>query len=362
MDALLTNIIRHGLDAKASDWHFQCGQPLALSVFGEIQKVPQFIITAELIRGLLDLHTPGSLRAQFLESTGRALDTSDRILGESFRCHFEWETTEAGQSALNATLRHIPSHTPSMDDLGLPAGFQNLVKNPPPNGLIVVSGATGSGKTTTLAAAIHHINQTCAKKIVTLEAPVEYFHRPIRCQIVHRSVGVDVPTFKVGIEQVLRAKPNIILVGEMRDVDTISAALSAAETGHLVFGTLHTNSAASAIHRILDAVSEGSREQCRAQLAQSLKAILCQRLAPRAGGGLIGVYEFMANTPAISSQIKENKIGQIRGTISTGQQHQMHTMNQSLKRLLHEKKITRESALELSDNRTELDAELRGVL
>jgi twitching motility protein PilT len=360
MNSTLAEIVRLGLSAKASDWHLQRGQPLALTVYGEIQKVSDFVVTEELIGVLLADHTPEVLRNRFLAAPEHALDASDRLGGENFRLHFEAETTYEGRTALTATLRHIPSIMPSMDDLGLPVGFQNLVKNPPPNGLIIVSGATGSGKSTTLAAAMHHINQHCAKKIITLEAPIEYFHRPLRCQIVHRSVGIDVPSFKAGIEQILRAKPNIILVGEMRDLDTISAALSAAETGHLVFGTLHTNNAPSAINRVLDVVPEGSRDQYRSQLAQGLKAILCQRLAPRVGGGLVAAYEFMANTPAISSQIRENKIGQLRGTISTGQQHHMHTMNQSLKRLVNEKRITRETALEFSDNRLELEADLRG--
>lgn len=363
--SFIPKVITYGLSKFASDWHFTAGEPLALRISGAMSKCdgldghPDFRISAKEIRELLSNHTPEAARLAFESEAGQHLDVSDVIVGERFRLHFEWVTGIAGTRQAAAVLRHIPGDLPQMESLGLPFGYQKLIQSPPPHGLILVTGTSGSGKTTTLAASINYLNQHFADKITTLEAPVEFFHRSKKSLVVHRSVGVDVPTFQKGIEAAMRSDPDIILVGEMRDLDTISAALSAAETGHLVFASLHTNNAPGALSRIFDAVPEGTRDQYRAMLSTSLRAVLAQRLVPKIGGGRTGVFEYMANTPAVASQIRENKIGQLRGTIKTGKEHYMVSLDQSLKRLVMEKKITRDTALEFADNRSELEQDLR---
>ena len=357
--------IIHGLSKKASDWHFTSGEPLSLRISGEMCKCdgtdghPDLKVNGKEIDELMVGHTPEAERSAFEAGQGQHLDVSDIIEGERFRLHFEWVTSMSGLRQAAAVLRHIPNALPLMENSGLPFGYEKLIQSPPPHGLILVTGASGSGKTTTLAASINYLNQHFANKIYTLEAPVEFFHRSQKSLVIHRSVGADVPTFQKGIEAAMRSDPDIILVGEMRDLDTISATLSAAETGHLVFASLHTNNAPGALSRILDAAPEGTRDQYRAMLATSLRAVLAQRLVPKIGGGRTGVFEYMVNTPAVASQIRENKIGQLRGTIKSGKEHHMVSLDQSLKRLVIEKKITRETALEFADNRPELEQDLR---
>lgn len=363
----IAELIRHGLERRASDWHFLAGEPLTLRIGGLMHRCDgcdgqaPLQVTDSAIEELLHQHVAGKFCERFLREEGEHLDTSDEILGERFRLHFEWTTAAQGGRRPLAVLRHIPKEPPLMENLGLPVGWIRLMQELPPHGLILVTGASGAGKSTTLAASINFINHCIAGKITTLEAPVEFFHKSAKSMIVHRSVGVDVPCFRQGIEAAMRSDPDIIVVGEMRDLDTISAALSAAETGHLVFASLHTNTAPGALSRILDAVPEGTRDQYRGMLASSLRAVLAQRLVPCCGGGRVGAFEFMVNTVAVANQIRENKIGQLRGTIRTGKDHAMITFDQSLKRLVAEKKITRETALSYADNRVELEQELKLV-
>jgi twitching motility protein PilT len=363
----LQPIIAYGLSQNASDWHFTGGEPLFLRISGGMSKCdgfegrPSYCISIGDIKELLRKHVAEDLRKSFECNPAQHLDVSDEIEGERFRLHFEHVTSTTGGLQPSAVLRHIPSKLPEIDSLELPIGYIKLVQSLPPHGLVLVTGTTGSGKSTTLAASINYVNQHGSEKIVCLEAPIEFFHRPAKCLVTHRSVGIDVATFQKGIEAAMRSDPDILLVGEMRDVDTISAALSAAETGHLVFASLHTNNAPGALSRILDSLPEGTRDQYRAMLATSLRAVLAQRLVPKIGGGRVGVFEFMVNTPAVASQIRENKIGQLRGTIKTGKEHHMVTLDQSLKRLVVDKKITRETALDFADNRVELDQDLRNM-
>lgn len=366
-DDTIRRLIALGLERQASDWHLAAGEPLALRVNGVMFRCDgregreNLPVTEAEIETMLANYVPLSLRRSFRSGRKHHLDTSGFVLGQRFRFHFEWITSSEGLHRPSVVLRHIPVDPPQMEALGLPAGYQKLIQELPPYGLILVTGASGSGKTTTLAASIDYLNHHLAGRISTLEAPVEFFHKSARSLVVHRSVGSDVLTFQKGIEAAMRADPDIILIGEMRDLDTITAALCAAETGHLVFASLHTNTAAGALHRILDAVPEGMRDQCRGMLATNLRAVLAQRLVPKIGGGRIAVFEFLANTPAVASQIRENKLGQLRGTIKTGKEHLMVSLDQNLKQLVAARKITRETALDHADNRPELEQELRAV-
>lgn len=364
-EGLVGSMIDCGLRRKASDWHLTAGEPLSLRVNGLMCRCDGregrewLPVSEQTIGALLENHVPESLRSAFKGGRGAHVDASGVLRGERFRFHFEWVTSPAGPGQPAAVLRHIPKDLPQMEELGLPLGYQKTIQSPPPHGLILVTGASGSGKTTTLAASIDYLNRHMDGKVSTLEAPVEYFHKSMRSLIVHRSVGLDVATFQQGIEAAMRSDPDILMVGEMRDMDTILAALNAAETGHLVFASLHTNTASGALSRILDLVPEGTRDQYRGMLATCLRCVLAQRLVPKIGGGRVGAFEFMVNTPAVASQIRENKLGQLRGSIKTGREHAMVSLDQSLKRLVMEKKITRETALDYADNRSELEQELR---
>jgi twitching motility protein PilT len=229
-------------------------------------------------------------------------------------------------------------------DIGLPDKIRELLYRP--RGLILVTGPTGSGKSTTLASMVNYINETRDGHIITIEDPIEYYHNHKRCIVTQREVHVDVPSFSEAIRRALRQDPDVILVGEMRDLETIEAAISAAETGHLVFGTLHTNSAAKTVDRIVDAFPANMKDMIRTQLASSLVAVISQVLCKKIGGGRIAAYEIMVNTTSIGSLIRENKTFRITSDIQTGAQLGMITMDTHLMSLVNRELVTPDEALE----------------
>ena len=242
-------------------------------------------------------------------------------------------------------LRRIPSKIYTFEELGLPAKFKELLNRP--RGIILVTGPTGSGKTTTLAAMVDYVNKNRDAHIITIEDPIEYYF-PHHLSIVNqREVHVDVVSFTDAIRGALRQDPDVILVGEMRDLETIGTAITAAETGHLVFGTLHTNSAPKTVDRIIDAFPTNAQEQIRAQLATSLVAVIAQTLMPKArGGGRIAGFEIMINTPGVANLIREHKTYNLMSAIQTGVQLGMQSMDQHLLLLYQRRLITYEMALE----------------
>jgi len=246
------------------------------------------------------------------------------------------------RSGLALALRLLPASIPSLDDLGLPSVVAQLASLP--RGLILVTGPTGSGKSTALAAIVDLINVTHAKHIMTIEDPVEYVHADKLSRVEQREVGRDTPSFSRALRSVFRQSPDVVLVGEMRDVETIQTVLSLAETGHFTLATLHTSSCANTIHRIIDVFPEDRQLQIRAQLALSLEAVVSLALLPRVGGGLALATEVMIGTPAIRAMIRDGRAHQIYASIQTGQQAGMRTMNSSLAGLLKRRQITREDA------------------
>ena len=252
-----------------------------------------------------------------------------------------------------AAFRIIPIDIPSLDDLGAPEVFKRLIKRE--KGLILVTGPTGSGKSTTLAAMLNEINETENRHIITVEDPVEFVHTNKKCLFSQRNVGNDTASFAIALKYAMRQDPDVILIGEMRDQETIGAALTAAETGHLVFGTLHTNSAPQTINRIIDVFSGEEQPQVRAQLSTSLVAVVAQALLPKIGGGRVATQEFMVTNPAIANLIREDKVHQVYSQMQLNQQETgMVTQTQQLLEFVKKRLVSRNTAIAYANRPEEL--------
>jgi len=258
--------------------------------------------------------------------------------------------TQRGTVALE--LRMIPYVIPTMADLGLPPVAGWLADRP--RGLVLVTGPTGSGKSTTLASIIDHINETRELHILTIEDPIEYLHQHKRCVVNQREVGTDTPSFERGLRAALREDPDVLLVGEMRDLESIQIALTMAETGHLVFATLHTNDAAQAVDRIIDVFPGDRQDQIRVQLSAALAAVLAQRLVPRIGGGMVAAFEVLVATSATRNLIRDGRTNQLRNAMTTFHHEQMVTLEASLNELVRGGVISYEAALAVSSFPKEL--------
>ncbi len=289
-------------------------------------------------------------RVQFEEN--RDFDFSFEVSGLArFRC-----SAYIQRGTVSLALRALPVTIPSLESLGVPPAIGQLARLP--RGLVLITGPTGSGTSTTLAAMIDLINETSAKHIVTIEDPVEFLHVNKKGAVDQREVGSDTPSFSRALRGIFRQNPDVILVGEMRDLETVQTVLTLAESGHLTFATLHTNSCANTIHRIIDAFPVDQQYQIRAQLGLSLEGVITQALLPRRGGGLILAAEIMVGTPAIKNLIREGKAHQVYAAMQAGQQFGMRTMNQSLAELVEKRQVTLEEALARSPE----PKELRGLL
>ena len=319
MEDLLRLVVEEG----ASDLHLAVGAPPALRINGRLVKLQLPALLPEDTETLARAVTSESNLQRVTEEGSVDFAFSfrgqDRFRGSVFR--------QKGQ--LGMALRTIPKRVMTLDEIGLPPTVGELLHLP--RGLILVTGPTGSGKTTTLASMIEVINATTPGHIMTIEDPIEYFH-PHKLGIVNqREVGVDVPSFAEGLRRALRQDPDIILVGEMRDLETMETAITAAETGHLVFSTLHTTGAARTVDRIIDAFPEDRQEQIRVQLSTNLKAVISQLLIPRENGqGRVAAFELMINTPAIAALIRDNKTFRIPNDILTGSKFGMVSLEASL--------------------------------
>jgi twitching motility protein PilT len=253
---------------------------------------------------------------------------------------------------IGIVLRRIPNKFMSFEEIGIPDAIRSLITRP--RGLLLVTGPTGSGKTTSLASMINFLNENYDRHIITLEDPIEYYHKHKKCTVNQREIGVDCPSFAEGIKRALRMDPDIILVGEMRDLETIHAAIEAAETGHIVFATLHTSGAASTINRIIDVFPKEQQDQIRTQLSTALIGVLSQALLPRKPDGLVAAYEMMVVTPAIQNMMRENKVFNINSAIQTGRKYGMFLLDDHLFRLWREGLIAKEEGLLRSQNPAEL--------
>ncbi len=333
IDKLLSAQVKQG----ASDLHITVGQPPVLRLHGRMQKLKTKVLEAADTMGLMKSITPDRCQQEFAESGstdfGFAFGDQARFRVSVFR--------QRGNVAM--VLRQIPVDLMSMEQLAVPTIFKDMIMRP--RGLILVTGPTGSGKSTSLAAMIDYLNDTVDHHIITIEDPIEFYHNHKKSTINQREVGVDVTTFAEAIRRALRQDPDVILVGELRDLETIEAAITAAETGHVVFGTLHTSSAAGTINRVIDVFPTNQQDQIRTQLATSIIGILAQQLCPRIGGGRIAAFETLVVTPGIANLIRENKIFRITSAIQTGSKHGMKLLDDHLYEHWKNELVTKEDVL-----------------
>ena len=343
INALLKTVVAH----NASDLHLVPGSEPQVRIDGKLVPLNLPPLTGQEIQNLCYSIITEKQKKEFEEHYELDFAISISNIGR-FRGNY-YKTL--GEMA--AAFRIIPSQIPTIDDLGAPLVFKEIVKRE--KGLILVTGPTGSGKSTTLAALLNEINEKERKHIITIEDPVEFIHTNKKSLFSHRELGLDTQSYATALKYALREDPDVILIGEMRDQETIKAALTAAETGHLVLGTLHTNSAPGTINRIIDVFKGDEQPQIRAQLASSLVAVISQALLPKVGGGRIAVHEILINNPAIANLIRENKVHQIYSQMQLGQQQTgMQTQTKVLQKLLLNRIIDKETALKYSNRPEEL--------
>src|SRR5579871_877542 len=348
MEKLLATVIQ----LKASDLHISIGQPPVVRHQGRLRKldIGGGILDNDDTTGLMKSITPDRCQ-QELQQKGGSDFAIEYVDGYRFRV-----AVFKQKGTVGIVLRRIPSQFLTFEQLRTPEAIRSLIIRP--RGLFLVTGPTGSGKTTSLASMINFLNDNYDRHIITLEDPIEYYHKHKKSTVNQREIGIDVPDFKEGLRRALRMDPDIILVGEMRDLETIHAAIEAAETGHIVFGTLHTSGAASTINRIIDVFPKEQQDQIRTQLSTALIGVLSQAILPRKPDGLVAAFEMMVVTPAIQNLIRENKTYRIDSSIQTGRKHGMFLLDESLFKLWRDGLVDKEDVL----GRTSKPAELAGKI
>jgi len=334
----ITELLAFSVKHKASDLHLSAGVPPMIRVDGEVRK----------------LNVPALEHKEVHSLVYDIMDDKQRKdYEEHLECDFSFEVPGMARFRVNAfvqnrgagaVFRTIPSEVLTMEQLGCPQIFKKIAEKP--RGLVLVTGPTGSGKSTTLAAMIDYINESRREHILTIEDPIEFVHKNKQCLINQREVHRDTHSFDNALRSALREDPDIILVGEMRDLETIRLALTAAETGHLVFGTLHTTSASKTVDRIVDVFPASEKDMVRTMLSESLEAVISQTLVKRVGGGRVAAHEIMVGTPAIRNLIREAKVAQMYSAIQTGMSFGMQTLDQSLSNLVNAGDISREDAVQ----------------
>jgi len=352
MEFDFSKVLSEMVEARASDVHLTPGSPPMVRVRGAIKPMDGYpTLTPQHTRDVVYSILNDDQRKRF--ENLKALDFAYAIPGVArFRVNVYFQ-----RGAISAALRHTPDQIPGLEGLGLPAVMRDFTKKP--RGFVLVTGPTGSGKTTTLASMIDIINEEREEHILTIEDPIEFLHRHKGCIVNQREIGSDAPDFSSALRSALRQDPDVILVGEMRDLETVSTALTAAETGHLVFATLHTQSAAQTVDRVIDIFPPHQQAQVRMQLSVALQGIVTQQLLPTAdGSGRVAGVEVMVPTPAIRNLIREGKTHQIYSTIQTSAATGMQTMDSHLVQLVRAGKITQA----LAEQRASVPEELKRLL
>src|SRR6187397_1067001 len=339
----ITELLAFAVKNKASDLHMSAGLPPMIRVHGDVRRINLPPMEHEDVHAMIyDIMS----------------DAQRKVYEENLECDFSFGVPNLARFRVNAfvqqrgaaaAFRTIPSKVLSLEELAAPKVFGELTNRP--RGLILVTGPTGSGKSTTLAAMVDYVNQSEYGHILTIEDPIEFLHESKKCLINQREMGPHTLSFPNALRAALREDPDYILIGEMRDLETIRLALTAAETGHLVFGTLHTSSAAKTVDRIIDVFPAGEKPMVRSMLSESLRAVVSQSLLKKVGGGRIAVHEIMVGVPAIRNLIREDKVAQMYSAIQTGQNAGMQTLDQCLQDLVKRGLITRQSALGYAKNK-----------
>lgn len=338
----VTELLVFGVEQGASDCHLSAGEPPMIRIHGDLKKLDHPAMSREEVHALI------------YDIMG---DAQRKTFEETHECDFSFEMGAIARFRVNvflqrkgeaAVFRTIPTKIQTLDELGMPPILRQLCDKE--KGLILVTGPTGSGKSTTLAAMVDDLNSTYEGHILTIEDPVEFVHQSKKCLVNQRELGPHTYSFANALRAALREDPDVILVGEMRDLETIQLALTAAETGHIVFGTLHTSSAPKTVDRIIDVFPPSQQSQIRAQFAESIEAVITQTLLKKKGGGRTAALEIMTGTTAVRNLIREGKIHQIPGTMQVSQKDGMQTMDMALVNLINRGIITREEAQSKSMN------------
>ncbi|WP_153147446.1 type IV pilus twitching motility protein PilT [Dechloromonas sp. H13] len=340
----ITELLAFGVKNKASDLHLSAGLPPMIRVHGDVRRINLPPMEHKDVHGMVyDIMS----------------DTQRKIYEETLECDFSFEIPNLARFRVNAfnqnrgagaVFRTIPSKILTLEDLNCPKIFKDISEYP--RGIVLVTGPTGSGKSTTLAAMINHVNENDYAHILTVEDPIEFVHEAKKCLINQREVGPHTLSFANALRSALREDPDVILVGEMRDLETIRLALTAAETGHLVFATLHTSSAAKTIDRIVDVFPAAEKEMVRSMLSESLRAVISQTLLKTKDGmGRVAAHEIMIGTPAIRNLIRENKVAQMYSAIQTGQNFGMQTLDQNLLELVRRNVVSNAEARARATNK-----------
>jgi len=338
----ITQLLAFGVEQGASDCHLSSGEPPMIRIDGELKKLDNPALTKEQVHALVyDIMN----------------DVQRRVFEETHECDFSFELGKVARFRVNvflqrkgegAVFRTIPTKVMSLEELGMPPILKQLCEKD--KGLILVTGPTGSGKSTTLAAMVDYLNSSFEGHILTVEDPIEFVHESKKCLVNQRELGPHTHSFANALRSALREDPDIILVGEMRDLETIQLALTAAETGHIVFGTLHTSSAPKTVDRIIDVFPPNQQAQIRAQFAESIEAVITQALLKKKVGGRVAALEILTGTTAVRNLIREGKIHQIPGTMQVSQKDGMQTMDMALTSLVTRGIVTREEAQSKSMN------------
>ncbi len=344
----IAELLAFAYKQNASDLHLSAGLPPMIRVDGEVKRINVDPLDDRIVHNMVyDIMN----------------DKQQKDYEEFLECDFSFELPNIARFRVNAfnqnrgpaaVFRTIPSKILTLEQLNAPEIFKKISDQP--RGIVLVTGPTGSGKSTTLAAMVNHVNETRHEHILTVEDPIEFVHSSKNCLVNQREVGKDTLGFNEALRSALREDPDIILVGEMRDLETIRLALTAAETGHLVFGTLHTSSAAKTIDRIVDVFPAAEKDMVRAMLSESLRAVIAQTLLKKIGGGRLAAHEIMIGTAAIRNLIRENKIAQMYSAIQTGQGHGMQTLDQNLLELVQAHQVTMDEARTKAANKESFGA------
>jgi twitching motility protein PilT len=350
---LFQRILKTAVEGGASDLHLKIGTPVVYRINRQLVAIDCPYPTLEWMNKMVELVAPQHLKKRLEQE--REIDFSYFVpsIGR-FRTNL---FQQRGQWCF--AMRYVKTIVPSFEELGLLDQIRNIAESP--RGIVLVAGSTGCGKSTTLAAMIEHINSNSKKHIITLEDPIEYVFEDNQCIVEQREVGLDTLSFHHALKHVLRQDPDIIMIGEMRDSISFTAAMSAADTGHLVLSTLHTTNAAQSVNRILDFFKADEREQIRRQLAGTLQAVICQRMVGTQAGGMTPALEVMINTPTVKKLIEENRLDKLPAAIETGTDDGMINFNQALFILVKQGKVSEQEALTKATNPQALEMNFKGI-